>query len=59
MSDTLDDEKNFAQVGRAVLYNYGWLCFIEWYYFEDQGEQPDSKWSHQALHRSMQHYLFA
>lgn len=42
----------------ALDYNYGWLCFVEWHYFKDQAEQPDSEWSQQQFHRGMQHYLF-
>ena len=44
-------------VGPALDYSYGWLCYVEWCYFEDQ-EQPNSEWS-QKFHRGMQHYLFA
>ncbi len=40
-------------------YSYGWLCYVEWYYFQHQAEQPDSEWSRQRFHRSLQHYLFA
>ena len=64
MSDTLDDEKNFGQVERAVLYNYGWLCLAEWYDYEQRTVNWRSSTSFGALNwrecawRSIQHYLF-
>ena len=40
-------------------YSYGWLCYVEWNYFKDQAEQPDSKGLYRKFHLGMQHYLFA
>ena len=45
MSNTINDEKNFAQVGQAVLYRYGWLCWWSGITSRTRASYQMSKWS--------------
>lgn len=64
MSDITDDERNLGEVGRAVLYRYGWLCLEEWNDYQHRTVNWRSFTSSGALNwrecawQSMQHYLF-